>query len=309
MYANDLEPYFVNKGETTLLTYPLHYILSNLIKDYGSDHLEAANKSPVHYEDVVKDINFKFLGLQENQHKRVITEKDLIRVCFPKKDPQDDTILLEGKMAKEKLSVIYRYFDNKNKKLFGRDGKYWIKELKKQLKTNPLNNGKKVALEDWNAVTNFHAFQWCSYLKISNSISLITRVRCIVKSNSEFYRFGFKLFRTDGKLFGDGSIQSSDNNLVIHFGKDLLSEELFITSYKNGIREAVDKYLNQKQPSGGTVIELTIDAENFLHFNVNEKEVYKTLINKEIRQEIYMLAWADAHEYEVRVESIELALL
>jgi len=308
MHEKDLIPYFINKGKTTLLTYKLHFILSNMIRDSELDELEEFNKNPVHWEDLTDDINFKFLKLDRIRDKRRITEKDLIRVCFPQKDPQDDRILSEGKISKNKLSAIYRYFDKKNSKELGRGGKHWIAQLEKELKGKVLGNDKKVIIEDWNATTNFFAFQWCSFLRISNTKGLIKRVKCVVKSNSAFYRFGFKLFRTDGKLFGDGSIQSSDNNLVIHFGKDHSSEELFITTYKNGIRESVDKYLNQKQPSNGTPIELYIDEENFLYFRLNEKEVYKTLINKEIRKEIYMLAWADAHEYEVQAGNIEIEL-
>src|ERR1700748_522675 len=120
MHASELEPYFTSKrGETTLLNFPLQYILSNLINDY-SENFEQFNKTPVHYEDVVKDINFNFLNVK----KRVVTEKDLIRICFPKRDPKDESNLLEGKINKKKIGAIYRYFDRENKKLYGRGGKY-----------------------------------------------------------------------------------------------------------------------------------------------------------------------------------------
>jgi len=129
MYAKDLEPYFVNKQETTLLTFQLHYILSNLIKDYAADHLEEFNKTTFYYEDLVGDINFKFLKLDKTHEKRVITEKDIIRLCFPNKDPENDKVLIEGKINKKKLSVIYRYFDELNSTLYHRGGSYWIEEL------------------------------------------------------------------------------------------------------------------------------------------------------------------------------------
>ncbi|MFA5987734.1 MAG: hypothetical protein WC797_03750 [Candidatus Paceibacterota bacterium] len=133
MYANELDPYFESKkGETTRLNFELHFILSNMIKDYASLNLkeldiEEVNTNRVYYEEVVKDINVVFLGLENVDKKKwPVKEHDLVRICYPKKDPSDEKKLLESKIGKNKVSIIYKYFDKKNP-LHGKpNGKIWI---------------------------------------------------------------------------------------------------------------------------------------------------------------------------------------
>ena len=171
-------------------------------------------------------------------------------------------------------------------------------DFKKLVKTTTLNN--------WSASANFSTPQWVNYIKIPIERGLIKRIRCQVITTSEYYRFGFKLFRINGKLFGDGSIQSMDNNFVIHYGKNFLSNELFITTYRNGILQRPDKYTDAKPSNNRVIIELFIDDENILYLLLNGNEVFKFFINKEIREQIYMLAWADGNEFQLRAENIEI---
>lgn len=171
-------------------------------------------------------------------------------------------------------------------------------DFKKLVKTTTLNN--------WSASANFSTPQWVNYIKIPIERGLIKRIRCQVITTSEYYRFGFKLFRINGKLFGDGSIQSMDNNFVIHYGKNFLSNELFITTYRNGILQRPDKYTDAKPSNNRVIIELFIDDENILYLLLDGNEVFKFFINKEIREQIYMLAWADGNEFQLRAENIEI---
>lgn len=165
---------------------------------------------------------------------------------------------------------------------------------------------KTTTLKNWSASANFSTPQWVNYIKIPIERGLIKRIRCQVITTSEYYRFGFKLFRINGKLFGDGSIQSMDNNFVIHYGKNFLSNELFITTYRNGILQRPDKYTDAKPLNNRVIIELFIDDENILYLLLNGNEVFKFFINKEIREQIYMLAWADGNEFQLRAENIEI---
>jgi len=165
---------------------------------------------------------------------------------------------------------------------------------------------KTTTLKNWSASANFSTPQWANYVKIPIERGLIKRIRCQVITTSEYYRFGFKLFRINGKLFGDGSIQSMDNNFVIHYGKNFLSNELFITTYRNGILQRPDKYTDAKPLNNRVIIELFIDDENILYLLLNGNEVFKFFINKEIREQIYMLAWADGNEFQLRAENIEI---
>jgi len=177
-----------------------------------------------------------------------------------------------------------------------------IKEKNKYLK----KIAKTTTIKNWSASTNFSSPQWADYFKIPIENGFIKRVRCQILTTSEYYRFGFKLFRNNGKLFGDGSIQSMDNNFVIHIGKNFLSDELFITTYHNGILQRPGKNINVKPLNNKIKIELFIDNENFLCLFLDGKEVFKIIINNEIREQIYMLAWGDVYEYQLRVENIEI---
>ncbi|MCX6232986.1 MAG: hypothetical protein NTZ33_15760 [Bacteroidetes bacterium] len=163
-----------------------------------------------------------------------------------------------------------------------------------------------IKFKRWLAKTNTSTPQWTDYFYLPLLKGNVKRVKCHVVSTSEYFRFGFKLLRLDGKLFGDGSIQSQDNNFVIHLGKNFLFDELFITTYQNGIRQHSDKNLNVSSTKQGFSIELFIDTECFLHFYLNEKEIYKKIINKEIRENIYLLAWGDGNKYKVKVKKIEI---
>jgi len=304
---NELLEFVEEDGAYTPFSEPIAYIFSNMIKEYmraieilNVNENNDPDRIPKGYTKSLSKYNKIATAIENEMRKQgYLNPKPLVQGSFLLSFCHPDEKQLRAGRAKKILTPTYIYLNKLLEQKNKRAGRDWIDKWKE--------NERKITIEDWNALTNFLAFQWCSFLKISNAKDLIKRVKCIVKSNSAFYRFGFKLFRTHGKLFGDGSIQSADNNLVIHFGKDHSSEELFVTIYKNGIRTSVDKYLNQKQPNNGTPIELYIDEENFLYFKLNGNEVYKTLINKEIRQEIYMLAWADAHEYQVQVENIEIS--
>jgi hypothetical protein len=198
------------------------------------------------------------------------------------------------------ISIIEKYIEE-IEKVREEDLKSKIKEnadFKKLVKTTTLNN--------WSASANFSTPQWANFIKIPIERGLIKRIRCQVITTSEYYRFGFKLFRINGKLFGDGSIQSMDNNFVIHYGKNFLSNELFITTYRNGILQRPDKYTDAKPSNNRVIIELFIDDENILYLLLNGNEVFKFFINKEIREQIYMLAWADGNEFQLRAENIEI---
>jgi hypothetical protein len=176
-------------------------------------------------------------------------------------------------------------------------------EREKEIKHTPI---KIARLNNWYSSTNFSTPQWADFSKIPIESGLIKRVRCKITIASMYYRFGFKLFRRNGKLFGDGSIQSMDNNFVIHIGKNFLSDELFITTYINGIRQRPDKYTGIKPLNSNFTVELSIDDENFLKLIIDEKEVHKKIINKEIREQIYMLVWGDGNEYKLSSENIEI---
>ena len=188
---------------------------------------------------------------------------------------------------------------------------YVERVLNSTVKQNIFKSGNKSPEKNsipsiWYAITNHSTPQWADFIKIPLNHNLIKRVKCLMKSKSDYYRFGFKLLREGGKLFGDGSIQSMDNNFVLHIGKNFGTDEIFITSYNNGIRTHPDKFPKMSYGKEPLALELLVDSENFLILFLNEIEVYRILINKEIREQIYMLAWGDGNDFKVKVYDIEI---
>jgi hypothetical protein len=181
----------------------------------------------------------------------------------------------------------------------------WFGSQQKQNKEQ-MSEGENVTLSDWKGVANTTTPQWADYVAVPLKNGMLKRLTCDISTKSKYYRIGFKLLRIDGKLFGDGSIQSQDNNFVIHIGKNYTDKDLFITTYKNGILERPDKYPNIFPRNNCYTCELNIDAEGFLHFFINNTEVYKNLVNKEILSRAYLLAWGDGNKFEVKVNNIKI---
>ena len=221
------------------------------------------------------------------------------RIPYQGKKPLIKAIIIAA-YSDEWFQVYSKYYDQNGELL----ASYSLNE--KETKPRSIRRIKAKTVKNWNAIANHSTPQWANYSKIPIENGVIRRIRCHLKTTSEYYRFGFKLFREDGRLFGDGSIQSMDNNFVIHVGKNFLSPELFITPYINGVRQRPDEYTKIKPVNDTLVVELLIDEENLLHFGLNDIEVFKLIINKEIRRQIYMLAWGDGNEFQIMVEKIEI---
>ena len=121
-----------------------------------------------------------------------------------------------------------------------------------------------------------------------------------------YYRFGCKLMTNSGKLFGDGSIQSQDNNLVVHVGKDGRGEQFaFLTTYYNGIREVLNRAL---KTTGKTFsFGLRVQDEVVRAF-VDEECVYERYVPPELVGRLVLLAWGDENEYTAQFRNIKLNL-
>ena len=124
---------------------------------------------------------------------------------------------------------------------------------------------------------------------------------------SQYFRFGFKMRTPEGPLFGDGGVKSSsDTNMLVHIGRNRRSSNLFFTSYRNGVREALDKKILVAPQLVSVPIHLTVDDEAILTVSVADIVVYNSPIKKEVRAGLVMLAWGDADEFEVVVKKMRL---
>ena len=266
---------------------------------YLKRNIEILKKEEIIFDDVSE-----IKELKEGVIERGDFTKDIIKNAIMREPFQGKKKLIKALI----IAAFNENWENVYNKYYNQDGDLVDSEiLGKVIKKADLQKViKTTTLKNWKASANFSTPQWANYIKIPIERGFVKRVKCKIITTSEYYRFGFKLSRENGKLFGDGSIQSMDNNFVIHYGKNFLSDKLFITTYHNGILQRPDKYTNAKPSNNRVVIELFIDNENLLYLFLNENEVFKFLINKKIRGQIYILAWADGNEFQMSVENIEI---
>lgn len=262
-------------------------------------NIEILKREGIVYDHVIQIKELKNGVIEQGDFTKDIIKNAIMREPFQGKKKLIKALIIAA-FSKDWENVYDKYYnqdgDLVDSEILGKVKK--MADIQKVIKTTTLKN--------WKASANFSTPQWANYVKIPIESGFIKRVKCKIITTSEYYRFGFKLSRENGKLFGDGSIQSMDNNFVIHYGKNFLSDELFITTYHNGILQRPDKYTKAKPSNNRVVIELLIDNENLLYLFLNKNEVFKFIINKEIRGQIYMLAWADGNEFQMSVENIEI---
>jgi len=147
--------------------------------------------------------------------------------------------------------------------------------------------------------------QWADYRELDFRGGLLRSLSCNIKTSSQYFRFGFKLRTNRGRLFGDGSIQSSsDANLIVHIGRDKLSRELFFTSYWNGVREGANQVLRPVSDIASARFELSVDDLSMLSIAVDGVAIGPRSIPPEFCESAVMLAWGDHDEFEVQVRGL-----
>jgi hypothetical protein len=158
---------------------------------------------------------------------------------------------------------------------------------------------------EWLAVTDKKAPQWACYQEILKNYDL-KKISCQFKTNSPYFRFGYKLTESNGNLFGDTIIKTKDPNLIIHVGKNVYSSSLFLATQYFGVGDKLDepifKFINNKWIQ----LDLEISSDNILKFYVQNKLMYNIEITPEIRKRLFMVAWGDSCEYKILVEKIRV---
>jgi hypothetical protein len=265
----------------------------------------------VDYKSLTDFDSFDFF-LTSATHFSVFTsnvsfQKNMHEIFNQKRAGSNDSLSLIGKS----FNLPFTFGSIMHKNVSKNQNIYFAKfiESEKNLLDEKTLNSKPneielVTIDKWFTDGNKKTPQWADFLDLSIDGKLIKQINCLVKTDSPYFRFGFKLFRNEGRLFGDGSIQSLDNNYVLHYAKNFLDEEIFFTTYRNGILENRDTYLDILASNNWFAIEIKIDKEDFLHFSINSIEIVKVLINKDIRQKVYMLAWADGNDFKIEVKDI-----
>lgn len=241
--------------------------IRRLIERYFREHHGfTLAKNPANFISLADAINEKVFN-----KKDVVSQYYLHNFYFDIRQPQKQNV--------KKIDGIKKYFED----LF-----------KTNITVEPL--------PDWVGTINESSPQWADFNEIDLKGGQLNAIHCTLFSRSPYFRFGYKLMVSDGKLFGDATIQSQTKpELLLHITKNFDSAQLSIAPYKNGVRLIRDKSIDVVLNESPIMCGLEIDGNNFLHFYINRKEVYTILIAEEIRTRLCAYVWGDSHQPDPEV--------
>jgi hypothetical protein len=133
-------------------------------------------------------------------------------------------------------------------------------------------------------------------------------LRCRIVTESPYFRFGFKLLTEEGRVFGDGVIQSHDENIMVHIGRNnwdrprigVTARDIFLTAYLSGTSiEENDRFLFTAGNKVEVPIELTVDTSYFANLVVDGKPVFRHVVSPAVCRRIAIYAWGDREEFEI----------
>ena len=128
-------------------------------------------------------------------------------------------------------------------------------------------------------------------------------------SSSDYFRFGFKIGGFRQPIFSDGSIQTSDPNIVFHIGKNKSNEAIFFTVYRNGRRIGVDHIiLGTVAHESHIEIGFSLDSDNVIEFIVMGEVIHEDRLPIDARERLVVLLWADENQCEGRFYDVSLTV-
>ena len=154
--------------------------------------------------------------------------------------------------------------------------------------------------------------QWADYRDYFVEASRPWVLRCNVETKSPYFRFGFKLLGPDGRVFGDGSIKSGDENMIVHIGRNywdrpalgIMAQDIFLTAYANGNHIGEEKSLFNSEASVVVSVELTVDRSYCASLTVNGNTVFQAIVTPAVCRRVVVYAWGDQDEFEVNVTDL-----
>lgn len=156
--------------------------------------------------------------------------------------------------------------------------------------------------------------QWADHRELNLGGERLELLKCEIKTQSPYFRFGFKLLNENERLYGDGSIKSQDANLVVHVGRNnwnrpnvgISTKDIFFTWYLNGVSLEADRKLFSAGRRLTASIELRIDSSYVATFSVNGIRCLNQVIPPGISRRVAVLAWGDREEYSVEVGELSV---
>ena len=102
------------------------------------------------------------------------------------------------------------------------------------------------------------------------------------------------------KVFSPGSIQTEGQNIVVHLGKNMHDNGLFLTVYKSGMRLDRNKVLMDYEPNVELPIALELSKEGIIRLRVADTMSYEMFFEMEGPAQVVILAWGDENHFECR---------
>ena len=167
------------------------------------------------------------------------------------------------------------------------------------------------------ALTTKHGMpQWADHWEVPLYGGCLRSITCVVESASPYFRFGLKLLTSDGRVFGDAAIVSQEGaSLLIHIGRnnsdrrDMSSEDVFLTIYRNGVAANRDQKLWASKPRLQATLRLSIEDGSAFSFSVNGHCCCRGAVRPEACYRLVMFGWGDREEFEIKVSEIEVITL
>jgi len=141
------------------------------------------------------------------------------------------------------------------------------------------------------------------------------RLACTMTSSSPYFRFGFKLTRENGRIFGDAAIQSDDPNLIVHVGRNywdrpgITKRDLFVSSYANGRRLDLDRKVKRITKTATAKIELVVGRGFETQLLVDGVSCFRHVIPPEVCSRVAIMAWGDQDDCSVDLADLSLKAL
>lgn len=159
--------------------------------------------------------------------------------------------------------------------------------------------------------------QWADYRDYHVTAPRPWALSCSIETESPYFRFGFKLLGEDGRVFGDGSIQSLDPNMVVHIGRNnwdrpargITAQDVFLTHYMCGVVGGHDQLLFRSPQRLAASVELTVDKSFCARLAVNAEVVFHEIVPPTVCRRVVVYAWGDREEFRVDVANLQLLSL
>lgn len=158
--------------------------------------------------------------------------------------------------------------------------------------------------------------QWADFREYSVGATLPWALRCRISTASPYFRFGFKLLAREGRVVGDGSIQSFDENLLVHIGRNnwdrpalgITSQDIFVTGYMSGSSiEENDRFLFRSKRQVNLSVELMVDSSYRANLTVNGDLVFQHIVAPALCHRVVVYAWGDREEFRVDITDLAIS--